>query len=676
MDNESHDRPLVAAAADAEAAPAPPTQQQQQPQPARAAADHEQQSLGTTGAGSDAREGGAATPSTAAGSLPPASPTRRRAASQGADAGGPDAAGGRDAEREGGSPRAAGDPRPKQQQQQKQEHAFEKKEKPKLSRADRRAIQEEQRRLKAEGKKASGKGGGANARGGPGGAAPGAGDAPGEVQRRGSLKSPTAGAGAGGAQSSAGPGGGGGGGGPSAAGGKPRERNAKTTLQFDDKNAVARLAKRSVVPLARQCQISFFRHLPEYEASALDSFVRTTSLESDAGAGAGGDGGRELPPVILKLGLMYARGAVTGGSRRCVAMLNAFKAVLREYETPAGKVLVRDFTSHLGKHIQFLQDCRPMSMSMKNAIRWLKSTINKMATSVANGLSQTDEEAREELLELIDRYIQEKIVFAGKVAARKAATKICDGDCVLVYQPCQVVLRALELAHAGADGDETPGYAGGVGLGGAGAAGGRAGRDFRIVVVESSPSKAGIEFVRRFLRKGIPCTLVTINGIGNVMREVSKVILSASAVHANGTVLARAGTSMISMMARNNNKPVMIVCESCKFSELVQVDSFTYNEIGNPEGMIAGGGPAKGGAGAGAGAASGGGGGAGAGAARGGRRSVLEGYQNGNLSVLNLVYDVTPSEFVTLIVTEFGLVPPTSVPVILRESRNDIGLGI
>ena len=73
---------------------------------------------------------------------------------------------------------------------------------------------------------------------------------------------------------------------------------------------------------------------------------------------------------------------------------------------------------------------------------------------------------------------------------------------------------------------------------------------------------------------------------------------------------------------------------------------------------------------------SGGAGGGAGGAARGGRRSVLEGYQNGNLSVLNLVYDVTPSEFVTLIVTEFGLVPPTSVPVILRESRNDIGLGI
>jgi translation initiation factor eIF-2B subunit delta len=44
---------------------------------------------------------------------------------------------------------------------------------------------------------------------------------------------------------------------------------------------------------------------------------------------------------------------------------------------------------------------------------------------------------------------------------------------------------------------------------------------------------------------------------------------------------------------------------------------------------------------------------------------------SGKLAVLNLVYDVMPIEFITLIVTEFGLIPPTSVPVILREKRDD-----
>ena len=37
-----------------------------------------------------------------------------------------------------------------------------------------------------------------------------------------------------------------------------------------------------------------------------------------------------------------------------------------------------------------------------------------------------------------------------------------------------------------------------------------------------------------------------------------------------------------------------------------------------------------------------------------------------SLSLLNLMYDVTPPEFVSLVITEIGLVPCTSVPVVLR----------
>ena len=41
------------------------------------------------------------------------------------------------------------------------------------------------------------------------------------------------------------------------------------------------------------------------------------------------------------------------------------------------------------------------------------------------------------------------------------------------------------------------------------------------------------------------------------------------------------------------------------------------------------------------------------------------------MRLLNLVYDVTPPEYVTMIVTEVGLLPPTSVPVVLREYRKE-----
>lgn len=43
---------------------------------------------------------------------------------------------------------------------------------------------------------------------------------------------------------------------------------------------------------------------------------------------------------------------------------------------------------------------------------------------------------------------------------------------------------------------------------------------------------------------------------------------------------------------------------------------------------------------------------------------------NPRLRLLNLKYDVMPAEFVTMVVTELGPVPPTSVPVVLREQRD------
>ena len=36
------------------------------------------------------------------------------------------------------------------------------------------------------------------------------------------------------------------------------------------------------------------------------------------------------------------------------------------------------------------------------------------------------------------------------------------------------------------------------------------------------------------------------------------------------------------------------------------------------------------------------------------------------LSLLNLTYDVTASEFITMVITELGMLPCTSVPVVLR----------
>jgi translation initiation factor eIF-2B subunit delta len=41
-----------------------------------------------------------------------------------------------------------------------------------------------------------------------------------------------------------------------------------------------------------------------------------------------------------------------------------------------------------------------------------------------------------------------------------------------------------------------------------------------------------------------------------------------------------------------------------------------------------------------------------------------------NLQLLNIMYDVTPAEYVDMVVTEMGSLPPSAVPIVHRMSTN------
>ena len=49
--------------------------------------------------------------------------------------------------------------------------------------------------------------------------------------------------------------------------------------------------------------------------------------------------------------------------------------LVQEYVTPEGKVLSRDLTQQLNTAIQFLVECRPLSVSMGNAIKFVKLQV-------------------------------------------------------------------------------------------------------------------------------------------------------------------------------------------------------------------------------------------------------------------------------------------------------------
>lgn len=134
------------------------------------------------------------------------------------------------------------------------------------------------------------------------------------------------------------------------------------------------------------------------------------------------------------------------------------------------------------------------------------------------------------------------------------------------------------------------------------------------------------------------------------MPEVSKVLLGAHALLANGYVMSRVGTAQIALIANSFNVPVLVCCETHKFSERVQTDAFVYNEIGDPDDLVVKEG------------------------INGTAKDPLANWENvPHLTPLNLCYDVTPPELVTAVVTEVAILPCTSVPVILRIKPSEVG---
>lgn len=247
--------------------------------------------------------------------------------------------------------------------------------------------------------------------------------------------------------------------------------------------------------------------------------------------------------------MRYLAGDISGGNARCIAMLQALQESIKDYSTPPEKALIRDLTTKINHSVSFLIECRPLSISMGNAIRFLKTRI----TSLPLNLSEA--EAKTSLISDIDRFINEKIILADKVIVKHAVTKIRDGDVLLTYGSSSAVEMILLHAH-------------------------ELGKQFRVVIVDSRPKLEGQMLLRRLVRKGISCTYTHINAVSYVMHEVTRVFLGAASILSNGTVYSRVGTACVAMVAHQFRVPVLICCEAYKFHERVQIDSICSNELG------------------------------------------------------------------------------------------------
>jgi ribose 1,5-bisphosphate isomerase len=164
------------------------------------------------------------------------------------------------------------------------------------------------------------------------------------------------------------------------------------------------------------------------------------------------------------------------------------------------------------------------------------------------------------------------------------------------------------------------------------------GKHFKVFVCETRPRFQGRITAKTLSSLGIPTSLIVDGAARFFMTKTDKAIVGADAVAANGAIVNKIGTSMVALAAHESRVLFFVAAETYKFSpetmlgQLVKIEERPSIEL----------------------------------------LSERELAQMPKVTVRNPSFDVTPPEYVDLIITERGIIPPQAAIMILQEEFGSI----
>jgi ribose 1,5-bisphosphate isomerase len=242
------------------------------------------------------------------------------------------------------------------------------------------------------------------------------------------------------------------------------------------------------------------------------------------------------------------------------------------------------------------------------------------AVSLANGIryvmhrvnsqlaaSTSIVQIRSATLRAADEFIENAknaVRLIGEIGARR----IRDGDVLLTHCNSSAAITVMKTAWA-------------------------QGKRFKVYATETRPKFQGHLTAKTLASAGIPVTLILDDAVRYFMQDVNKVLIGADAITANGALVNKIGTSVVALAAHEARVRVFVAAETYKFSPETMIGELVTIEERDPSEMIS--------------------------------QEAMK--KIGPIHVSNPSFDVTPPEYIDLIITERGIIPPLGAILILEE---------
>jgi ribose 1,5-bisphosphate isomerase len=156
------------------------------------------------------------------------------------------------------------------------------------------------------------------------------------------------------------------------------------------------------------------------------------------------------------------------------------------------------------------------------------------------------------------------------------------------------------------------------------------GKKFEVVVTESRPGNEGLWTVTEMDKLGIPVSVSIDACIGELIPDCDAVFVGADVISASGHALCKMGTYPSALVAKASGTPFYIAADTLKFDTGTLIGLPYRNE------------PIH-------------------------RHEVLDESHPTNAKVVGNLFDETPPELVTAIITEIGILHPAAAFTVLQQ---------
>ncbi len=189
--------------------------------------------------------------------------------------------------------------------------------------------------------------------------------------------------------------------------------------------------------------------------------------------------------------------------------------------------------------------------------------------------------------------------------AQYGAEKVHNGDTVFMYSMSSTVWRIFRVAKS-------------------------QGKEFRVVVTESRPANEGLWTVTEMHKSDIPVSVSIDACVGELIPQCDAVFVGADVISSNGHALCKTGTYPSALVAKAHGVPFYIAADTLKFDSSTLIGLPYRNE------------PIH-------------------------RHEVLDEQYPEPAEVIGHLFDETPPELVTAIITEIGFMHPAAAFSVMQQ---------